>query len=224
MKRFIKTGAAAALIMSMASGTAMAATLTSADLTPGASHETATASVDGVDVTVAAGSFDVDWFNIFSNHGYCDVTLGGKLTFGSDGMGVKNSNEILNLGPFGGINLDSGNIDGFKTNDIAVFSFDEAVRLTSIGFDSFDGFLPDEFVLFVGDSLSELCAFSEISISELVALDVVGKVFGIGARSAEDDFVISSVSFDAVPLPAAAPLFASAIVAGAFARRRKARA
>ena len=196
MKRLLQTLAAATCL----AGGAHAATVTGASLGDG------TETVDGITITAQAGTFAQTSFTDPDGTGV--ITLGTGLNVNEGGLGVDR----------GG--FDSNDVDGFGPNDIIVFSFSEAVTLSSASFASFDGLLPDEFVLFAGDDLAGLTAFTEFAIGDLVALDVAGRVFGIGARSFEDDFVITALDFAPVPLPGAAALMVAGLGGLGVARRR----
>ena len=196
MKRIVQTLAAATCL----AGGAHAATVTGASLGDG------TETVAGVTITAQAGTFEQTSFDDPDGTGVITLTTG--LDVNDGGLGV-------DRGFF-----DSDDVDGFGPNDIIVFSFSQAVTLNAASFASFDGFLPDEFVLFAGDDLGDLTAFTEFAIGDRVALDVVGRVFGIGARSFEDDFVVTALDFAPVPIPGAAALMITGLGGLGLARRR----
>jgi hypothetical protein len=213
MKALLYGLGAAALLAPTSS---LAATLVAADLADG------TETVAGVTVTAQAGTFSEDGFDPVTETGTGTITLAGSLVADEGGLGVRNAVEGIPLPPFlgGFLPLDDEDVDGFGARDVIVFSFDELVTLTSAGFASFDGLLTNEFVLFAGDDLASLTAFTELTVSEMVALGVTGRAFGFGARSFEDDFVLTSLGFEPVPLPGAALFLLTGLGAAGLARRR----
>ena len=169
----------------------------------------------GVDVTASAATWtrtDVDW-SARAGAGVIDL------------YGPTDQAE-LNVSPWGlamfnGPNDTSHQIDGYGADDLVLFTFSETVALTALSFGFVDR--DDDFVLFAGDTMDALSAFSLTDVHGSVALFVTGRVFGVGAFDWTDDFKLTALSFDAaaVPVPAAAPLFAGAVALAGAARRRR---
>ena len=185
----------------------------------GVSAPTLSGTVDGVGITVTAATSNLTTLNPATATGTGTVDpFGpfntGELNITASGLGVTSTG------------LDgSDQFDGLGFRDLAILSFDQTVTLRSIDFSFVDG--NDDFVLFAGDSVGDLTAFSLQDVMASVSgLDVVASVFAIGAFDFNDNFRISTIEFDAaaVPLPAAAPLFIGALMAGGIARRRARRA
>ena len=172
----------------------------------------------GVGVTATAATWTEDAFDADTATGTGTPDLYGPLldsgTIDTSRFGLASYSSFLDT---------SHQIDGFGLRDLVVFDFDEAVRLTGLTFSFVDA--DDDFVLFVGDANGALSAFRLLDVlAGGVALDVVGRSFGIGAFDASDDFKLTSLSFDAapVPVPAAAPLFLAGLGLAAAARRKRA--
>lgn len=214
MKRFVRLSAPLAGALALC-GTASAATITFTDhLAIGADLSV---SAEGTQVTASAATFDVEEYD--------EVARMGRGVI--DPYGPHHDGAFLTVSPFGlalsNSIFDDHQIDGTVSRDVVTFSFDEAVTLTELTFSFVDE--SDDFVLFVGDEAGELSAFSlvDVMMGE-VALNVTGRAFGVGAFDHTDAFKLTGLSFEAaaVPLPAAAPLFAGALALGGLARRRRA--
>ena len=173
--------------------------------------------IGGVGVTLSAATWTRDAFDASTGTGTGTIDLYGPvfdtaaLDVSSYGLALRNSI------------LDSHLIDGFVLQDVVLFDFDQAVRLTGLGFSFVDA--DDDFVLFTADASGTLSAFSLMDVlSGTVALDVVGRSFGIGAFDASDAFKLTTLSFDVapVPVPAALPLFLAGMGLAGMARRRRA--
>ena len=144
------------------------------------------------------------------------------LTQGQNGLGVDNRNCFLFF-------CDSNQLDGFGSNDIALFSFSKDVTIES--FTLLDSDSNDDLSLFGGPSFSFLGEFripgsNVIDFAGLSSALLTGDVFGIAAIGGNDNFRIAgvSVSYDAVPVPAALPLMLTGLVGlGLFGRRAKRR-
>ena len=207
--------AALALVAPLAlTATAQATTITFTDYDVTAPRLGGT--FDGVRVTASAATWAPVSFDAALGTGSGTVDLFGPV-----------NRAVLDASPWG-LALqnsrwdDSHQIDGSGLRDLVVFTFDETVRLTDLAFSFVDA--DDDFVLFTLDDAGVLSVFSLFDVlSDGVALDVVGRSFGIGAFDHSDDFKLTAMSFEAapVPVPAAAPLFlAGAALAGAARRRR----
>ncbi len=121
---------------------------------------------------------------------------------------------------------DSHQVDGYKGNDILIFSFDQKVTLEKVAFSYVDG--NDRFRFFHDtDHDGELTDFGtsiDIPYGNVYVFNSVwdGKLFGIGAKGKYDNFKIEGFHVTPIPLPAALPLFAGALgLLGLFGWRRK---
>ncbi len=170
-------------------------------------------------------TIDADTFDVAGNPpgpGF-NIDVNGEINIsllqGVEGLGINNNNPDTN-----------NDIDGFGSNDILIFSFDQEVTLTQILFENFapgDGFVfaqpgvspnADRF------SINPL-GFPDTDGDEGVFdLNFTGSVFGIGAIFGGDDFLLSGLTFDVapVPLPAAGWMLLAG-VGGLAAMRRKRR-
>lgn len=149
----------------------------------------------------------------------------------SGGLGV--CNGTANSRYSGGCKGDDHQVDGDRGNDVVIFDFGtqevtlESVTLSFVG--SNDQF---SFSFFDGNSTTPASFFSSIdptngSISTYVFNQVwTGSLFGIGANDSNDEFKIRGlgVSYEVseIPVPAAAFLFAPALM-GFLGLRRKAK-
>ena len=112
-------------------------------------------------------------------------------------------------------------IDGYGTLDLVILEFAREVTLTGLGFSYVHAW--DDFVLFSGDSVETLTAYSLMDVARgVVGLDVTARVFGIGASDWNDGFKLTAIDLDVAPVPVpGAALFALTGIAGAgWARRR----
>ena len=217
-----KTLAAAAAVLTLGTTAANAATISFTDQNVTAPSITYTA--DGVSVTATAATWTEDSYDVHSGTGTGTIDLLGDFhdsaVLDTSSFGMALTNAVFLPGLLN-IPLDGHQIDGEGNRDLVLFEFDQAVRLTGLAFSFVDE--ADDFVLFAADSTGAMSVFSLMDVmSGNVALDVVGQSFGIGAFGADDAFKLTAMSFDLapVPLPAAAPLFAGAMVLGGLARRR----
>lgn len=157
------------------------------------------------------------------------ATAGGetRLVQTVDGLGVTRPGDTT-IG-----------LDGTDGRDILIFEFDELVTLVSLTFSNVDP--SDDFDFFLdtnGDGILERVrrdifintasgTAPGTSVAQVALANVfqaTGTLFGIGADGFDDDFFISAISFTSVsevPVPAALPLFATAIAAFSLARRKR---
>ncbi|MEP0961136.1 MAG: VPLPA-CTERM sorting domain-containing protein [Roseobacter sp.] len=170
--------------------------------------------LNGVTFTIDADTFGLR---------YGSLSLNGEsriaITQNNEGLGVNNFN------PDG-----SGEIDGSGSNDILVFQFSSAVRLTEIIFESVSN--NDDFVFYTPGQSPNAAQFDilnpipfDIDGDEgLFATNFTGTTFGIGAFGDNDDFRVSKLTVAAVPLPAGLPLLMAGLGAFGFMSRRKKKA
>lgn len=210
----VSTGAHAATVNFQISGSQFARSLSTTS--------------DGIGITATAATWDLGGFSSSARTGGTGrIKVGGKdnaarLHASSYGLALINSRtDNTHL------------IDGSGLNDIVLFEFTEQVRLDTILFNFVDK--GDHFALFVGDSVDTLEAFSfqhimssSIDAAGTVALNVIGRVFAIGALDSDDGFKIKNLAFSrlnqnppAVPLPGALPLMAVGLASLGFARRQR---
>ena len=116
----------------------------------------------------------------------------------------------------------SHTIDGYGTLDLVVLEFAREVTLTGLGFSYVQPW--DDFVLFSGDSVETLAAYSLMDVAHgIVALDVTARVFGIGASDRNDSFKLTAIDLDVAPVPVpGAAVFLLTGLAGAAWRRARA--
>ena len=117
----------------------------------------------------------------------------------------------------------SHTIDGFGTLDLVVLEFGREVTLSGLGFSYVNAW--DDFVLFSGDSLETLTAYSLMDVAHgMVALDVTARVFGIGASDWNDSFKLTAIDLEvaAVPVPGAVLFALTGFAGAAWTRRRSA--
>ena len=211
LRAALAAAAGAAACLGAASATTItldAATLSSAPVLSG--------TVDGTRVTASAATWTYGTWDAASRTGTGAIDLFGPedaatltMTRGH-GLALRNSPWDRNH-----------QIDGSGRLDLVVLEFGRSVTLEGLGFGYVDR--NDDFVLFAGDTLDDLVAYSAMDVASRVSLAVTGRVFGIGALGGNDDFKLTAIQFDAaaVPVPAAAPLFAGALVLASAARRRR---
>ena len=199
--------------MGLASSAANAITFNFESIDPNTpSAATYLMSVDGLDLTISAGSFQA---------GGNVVTGGGeKITFNGTSAGIGEN----------GIGVDNRSVDGSGLwKDVLIFGFSRNVVLESIEFSFFRhrGGLSN-FQLFSGSDLAALGSAIGIPAGGSYSFvgGLLGQFFGIGAPGGGDRFKIRSMTVSEVspvPLPAALPLLGGALlVLGAAKRRRKA--
>ena len=157
-----------------------------------------------------------------SNAGHLNGEQDIFLTQSNSGLGVDNRNCFLFF-------CDSNGLDGFGSNDIALFSFSKDVTIES--FTLLNSDYNDDLSLFGGPGFSYLGEFripgsNVVDFAGLSDAVLTGDIFGIAAFGNNDNFRIAgvTVSYDAVPLPAALPLMLTGLIGlGLFGRRAKRR-
>jgi hypothetical protein len=175
----------------------------------------------GLNLTVSSNT----WNDSGSN-----VQTAGTVGRWSTGLGVVNSHG------------DQHFVDGNGKNDVLSFYFSQAVQLVSITFSYNDR--NDNFAFFFDDESNNSLAgdlvwsrrdipgtsfYGTYTFTALESRNAIGRLFGIGAFDADDEFKIASITVNnapsAVPVPAALPLLLSALgFMGWRARRGKAKA
>jgi hypothetical protein len=171
----------------------------------------------GTTFTIDADTFSISGGNILLN-GETNI----EITQNNEGLGVDNNN-----GPFG---ADSGEIDGFADNDILVFSFARPVRLFDIIFENVTG--NDDFVFYLPGTTPNAALYDIINPLPVADTDgdegffgfggIVVSTFGIGASGGNDNFRVSKIDVEAVPLPAAGWMLLAGLGGLAAMRRRRA--
>jgi hypothetical protein len=165
---------------------------------------------DGVKLTVTAG------------HYHSSGSSSGQVHTGENV--TKSHYSGLGVSSYSG---DNGQIDGYRENDVLLFSFDSAVKFVSATFSSISG---DDFTWFFDDddngSLSyDLVGSADPSGSTYsFTQDYIGQLFGIAAIGSSDDFRVKSINVNtlsAVPLPAALPLYGAGLAVMGFVGWRK---
>lgn len=141
------------------------------------------------------------------------VDAGISLTLSVDATQAVVTQSAQGLGISQGGN-DARAIDGRGPDEFLTLDFDQLVRLDSISFGSWDS---NDRVTFSGLSSRERFGGNSGSL----ALNEWVQSFSLGAVRNRDDFRIASISVSAVPVPAAAWLFGSALL-GLVGCRRKA--
>lgn len=168
-----------------------------------------TFTVDGITVTVTAGTF--------SN--------------ASNPSNINFANRLVDLDFFSGLGadgrFDGDNIDGRLGNDVLVFSFSRKIIFENIRFRNRDGNDDFAFGAVTGSLFDRIVDFEDVQNTVLVSAfatmdQAMGRTFGIGAIQSNDNFTIRSIEVAAVPIPAALPLFLSGLLGmGWLARRRR---
>lgn len=188
----------------------------------GLSHRYDFGPIDGIGLGIVAGTIDLG-----ANPLLDTVNVGGtpnqfpKVGQYSGGLGVVNSKHD-----------NSHQVDGYGLNDILLLQFTEDVRIVSAMFthvsanDGFEFWFDDEGN---GSLDGDYVSTHDIPDSLTFAFlgDFVGDLFGFGAVYYKHDFKLKSVTVESVaqvPVPAALPLFGSALlIAGWFGHRRRRR-
>jgi len=230
-------GLTAMAVTGMANATTFDFSATNLGLTGGNAYNTINTSIDGIGLTITALTIAND------NSGNIDSI---SAVMGSD-VGVYVSSSVSgNLGvrsrlpsaedtTSDGNNLDGG--DAGVSNDLdegILFTFDRLVSLDYINFDFFTS--SDDFNLTVdGANTSIVVDYNADSIANPLVTDVlnqfdeyrfngiVGTSFLFWADGDSDSFRIDRLEVSAVPVPAAAWLFGSALLGMfGFSRRKKA--
>jgi len=224
-------GLTAISVMSIANATTFDFSATNLSLTGGSSYNSISTSVDGIGLDITALTISNNGSGtIFSSTPVTGIDVGVYLSDSTSG----NLGVLSNLFGGDGTNLDGGN--GANADDLdegLLFSFDRLVSLDYINFDSFSG--SDDFNLTV-DGISILVDFnatdtaSSLLVSEVLGQtdefnfnNIVGTEFLFWADGNSDSFRIDTLEVSAVPIPAAAWLFGSAILGlVGFSRRKRA--
>lgn len=194
--------------------------------------------------------------SIFYSADGIDLTVSGKTAQGGTaqvqtwkgyGLGVKSSGDCDSGRKKNICQGDDHQVDSSGPDDIAVFSFSQAVRITQITFNYVDS--SDVFDFFVGQNGGLAKQLSAVRVDEMVTLDtdIFAKLFGIGATDGTvkqcyktgygrnkktvcydtvvpSAFKITSITVEQVPVPASAGLLSGALGALALMRRRSRRA
>ena len=193
-------------------GAANAATVTLDQVSTGP-----TATLSGVIGDVAVTATAATWERRTDGTGVIDL-LGANdaatiQAWAGHGLGLVND-------PHGDSNH---TIDGYGTLDLVILEFPRDVTLTGLSFSYVQAW--DDFVLFSGDSVETLSAYSLMDVARgVVALDVTARVFGIGASDWNDSFKLTAIDLDVAPVPVpGAALFAlTGIACAGWARKRAA--
>ncbi len=227
------TGIVALSFAGIASATTFNFSSGNLGITGGNSYNTINTSLDGIGLTITA-------LNIV-NDGIGNISSTTTVT--GAGLGVYLSSSTSgNLGVLSNTNGDGTNLDGDSgtpspndPDEGLLFSFDQQVSLNYINFDSFTSgsTSADDFNLTV-DGVSVLVDHNASDVSSLVTNvpaqfdeyifnNIIGTEFLFWADSDSDSFRIDFIEVSAVPVPAAAWLFGSALLGMfGFSRRKKA--
>ncbi|WP_428407305.1 VPLPA-CTERM sorting domain-containing protein [Hyphococcus sp.] len=231
MKYIIGISAAAALSLSAAHATAIYTTSGSSDMVSN-NYNSQVYEDDGVTMTVTAGIFT-------------DTPVTGDAVVTPGGNGAR----PIAYSPGTGITHSTDNqhyVDGYLP-EVLILSFDATVQLTGAIFSYVDP--NDTFDLFVdtnNDGILERIyenlgmPNNSIAFVDLFSLNLVGKLFGIGASEYAYNcrqtmwgqkcdkyspaWKLKAVKFEEipdVPLPAALPLFMAGLAGFGFASRKK---
>lgn len=231
-------GLIAIAVTSMANATTFSFNGTNLGIAEDSAYESINTSLDGIGLTITAltiandGSGDISQtFDVIGQG--IGVYLRADTSGPGGSLGVR-SFVSLSGGSSDGTNLDGG--DGTNPNDLdegLLFSFDRLVSLDYINFDSFSNSSGDDFNLTV-DGVSVLVDFnandSDSRVSNVSGQfdeyrfnSIVGSEFLFWADGNSDSFRIDTLEVSAVPVPAAAWLFGSALLGMfGFSRRKKA--
>jgi hypothetical protein len=162
-------------------------------------------TVDGITVTVTAGTFST-WSNPSS------------INFGS---------RLVDVDP-NGLGADAGGdgdlVDGSNGNDVLVFTFDRDVTIDSISFGDVGSNDDFAFGTVTGTAFTRIVNFQDVASSVSTSTfggDVVGLAFGIGAIGSNDEFTVSGLTVSEVPLPAAGWMLLAGMGGLAAMKRRK---
>jgi hypothetical protein len=200
---FSKLVAAAAFALSLSISAASAATvfnLGGASAVAGSFSTT----VDGITVTATGERRD----GVASCGFLCVTTFfqPENLSREANGLGVKG----------GGLNLDSPALDG-QIDERMTFDFGKKVRLISISFSEFDS----------NDPYNVLVDMVQVATDSfgnpfLFAANTVGQLLRIDVTSNSSAFRVSSITVQAIPLPAGGLLLIGALGGLALLRKRRA--
>lgn len=233
MKKLIGLAAAAALSVTGAHASSIYTTSGSSDLVSN-NYNSQVYEDDGVTMTVTAGLFT-------------DTAVTGDAVVTPGQYGARPVAYSPGTGITHNDNDGQHYVDGYYP-EVVILSFDSVVQLTGAMFsyvdtlDTFDIFVDsnDDGVL---ERLFENLAMPNTStpLIDLVSLNLVGKLFGIGTSSYEYDcyykygqkkcktftpeWKLKKIVFEEVPevpLPAALPLFLAGLAGFGFAARKKA--
>lgn len=223
----IKFLGAAAVMAVMAAGSASAATATTTFDFTGSALPVSSIPFTSTDTNL---SLTATADNQLSSNGQIQLETDRFVGRYAGGLGVCHGTPSANAS--GGCSGENHEVDGNIGNDVVLFDFGtqdvtlKSVTLSYIGYN--DEF---SFSFFDGTSTTPTNFFSSLNtpgtgLSTYIFSQVwTGSLFGIGAVDSNDEFKISgiSVSYDAaVPIPAAAFLFAPALL-GFMGLRRKAK-
>lgn len=232
MKKLIGFAAAAALTVTGAHASSIYTTSGSSDLVSN-NYNSQVYEDDGVTMTVTAGLFT-------------DTAVTGDAVVTPGQYGARPVAYSPGTGVTHNDNDGQHYVDGYYP-EVVILSFDKVVQLTAAMFSYVD--THDTFDLFVDtdndgvlERLFENLAMPDTSIAlvDLVSLNLVGKLFGIGTSSYQRCYYhygykkcetyspawkLKKVAFEEVPevpLPAALPLFLAGLAGFGFATRKKA--
>ncbi len=168
-----------------------------------------------------------------------DTNTSAWINEGSWGLAVQNYEEVSTYCWWWCRNYysDTHQIDGHGLKEAVIFSFDHDVTLDSVMFNTHYLHDHDDFVLFAGDSLDDLTTFTlfkdigeTASLAGEFTLDIVGKVFAIGAKGKHSAFKITALDYTKwvpenpptpTPVPGDLPLMLTALGGFGFMRSRR---
>ena len=185
--------------------TAAAAVPVTIDLT-GGTGQTSAFSAGELGLTVTATSFD--------EAGVMRLNDDSEVSLNAAGLGALNS--VTSADPEKNVFVDGRS--SRDINDVLVFDFDRAVTVLDVGLTARDSALNSVAALFLPvDGMLTL-----VSQSALDAVSVPGRVtrFGLGGLGDNDQFLVSSLTVEAVPVPAAGILMLGGLAGLGLLRRR----